>query len=198
MDAFIAIMTLLNTVGVIATFLVALYTLREARDTRREEREAREAERREQAEYHAEERRAREKERQEELEYRAALRQERERELQAEAEARRREHLTRIAQLVAEVRDAGVRVDQREPTYLLDTAQWKLRAALIGFPELEQCRDLAYLRGSSRGDISAEEGARAARLSEAALEEVGRLLQPNYRVEWEGSPGGRHGAKHLL
>ncbi len=151
--------------------------------------------RREEARYRAQEHRAREQERLEEERHRAALRDERERERQLEAEARRQEHLTRIAQLVAEVRDAGRRVAQRQPEYLLDTAQWKLRAALIGFSELEQCRDLAYLRSEPRGTITTAAGARCVDQSEVALEEVGRLLQPDYRVESEGLPSGRPGVR---
>ncbi len=150
--------------------------------------------RREEALYSADEHRAREHERLQEERYRAALRDERKRERQEEAEARRREHLINIAQVIAEVRDAGVRVAQKQPTYLLDTAQWKLRAALVGFPELKTCRDLAYLRADSRGTISTSIAGRCASESEYALEEVGELLQPNYRVEAEGLPGGRPGA----
>lgn len=150
--------------------------------------------RREEARYRAQEHRAREQERLEEERYRAALRAERERERQLEAEARRHEHLTRIAQLVAEVRDAGRRVAQGQPAYLLDTAQWKLRAALVEYSELERCRDLAYLRADPRGTITADAAARCVVQSEAALEEVGRLLLPAYRVESEGLPYGRPGA----
>ncbi len=150
--------------------------------------------RREEARYRAQEHRAREQERLEEERYRVALRDERERERQLEAEARRHDHLTRIAQLVPEVREAGLRVAELQPKYLLDSAQWKLRAALIGFSELERCRDLAYLRSDSSGSINVDAATRCFRHSEAALEEVGRLLQPDYRVESEGLPHGRHGA----
>ncbi len=196
MDAFIAIMTLLNTVGVIATFLVALYTLREARDTRREEREAREAERREQAEYHAAERRIRDEERQQELEYRAAVRQEREREQQAEAEyraslrqAREREHLAAIGQLIADVRAAATQLRDTQSgtwrmgqpvnySYILDGPQSRLRAAVLLTPDLTECWKLADRREYPLDrEITPQVVVDCIMLSERAFEEIEGALR---------------------
>lgn len=191
MDAWQVVGTVAGVANTLVVAVALYFGWQAAHAGRDAVREA-QAARREEAAHRAEERRLRDEERRQEVEYRAALREERERDLQAEADVRRRERLTRIAQLVTEVRDAGWRVGGGAPNYLLDTAQWRLRAALLTERSLKQCRDLAYLRQDTAGTIVPQVGHQCVDQSRSALEEVAKALDPAFTfMEREGPVNAR-------